>query len=106
ISSVDTGMDYCWLVRAKIDSLRRISTQHEVNLLQVEDDVSRIFNDPGDRLKLLQHTFDFDSGNSSTFNAAEHHAAQRVADGGTESTLKGLSPEHTVFIGKRGGVGG
>ena len=89
------------LIGAQVDRLRTITRKLERNLLHVEDDVGRIFYDSGDRLEFVQHAFDLYRGNGRAFDRTQHHAPQRVADGGAESALKRLRPEHSVFIGKR-----
>src|SRR5215831_14351848 len=45
-------------VGAQVDGLRRIPGQLERDLLQVQDDVGRVFDHAGDRLELVQHAFD------------------------------------------------
>ncbi len=53
---------------------------------------------PGSRLEFVQHAFDLDGSNGCAFNRAQQHATKRVADGGTETTLEGLSPEVAVLV--------
>src|SRR5438128_9637766 len=88
------------LVGAQVDRFRGISAQFERDLLQVQDDISRVFHDARDRLELVQHPFDLHRGNGGAFNGAQQHAAKRVADGSSETALKRLRPENSVFIGE------
>ncbi len=76
----------------------------ERNLLEVQDDVGRVFDDAGDRLELVQHAFDADGGDSCAFDRREQGAAKCVADGGTEAALKGLRGELAVLVGECFGV--
>ena len=85
------------LISAQINRFRRVARKLERNLLQVQDDVGRVFDDAGDRLELVQHAFDLHGGYGRAFDRAQQHAPQRVADGGAEAALKGLGPEHAVF---------
>src|SRR5271165_2536327 len=52
----------------------------------------------------MQHAFDLHCGNRRAFDRTQHHAPQRVADGGAESALERLRPEHPVFVGERTGI--
>ena len=87
------GGDDAGCIRAQVEGLGAFAVELERNLLQVQDDVGRIFNDAGDGLELVQHAFDADGGDGSAFDGREQRAAQRVADGGTEAALKGLRAE-------------
>jgi hypothetical protein len=49
----------------------------------------------------VQNAFDLDGGNGCAFDRREQRAPQRVANGGTEAALKGLSAELPVFLCKR-----
>ena len=93
-------------IRAQVDRLRRIARKLERNLLEVQDDVGRVFHHARDRLELVQHAFDLDGGHGRPLDRAQQHAPQSIADGGAEAALKGLRPEHSVLVGERGGVGG
>ena len=95
----DTG-----LVRAQVNRLRAFAVQLEGNLLQVEDDVRRVFHYAGDRLELVQHTLDLDCGNGRALDGGEQHATQRIADSGAEAPLKGLGAELSVLLGERLGI--
>src|SRR5581483_4274921 len=86
------------LIRTQIDRLRRVATQLEWDLLQVQDDVGRIFNHAGDRLELVKHAVNLDGGNSRAFDRAQQHAAKRIADGSAEAAFKRLRPEDTVLV--------
>ncbi len=92
------------LIGAQVNRLWTISSKFERNLFQVEDDVGGVFDDAWYRLELMQHAFDLHRGNGRAFDRTQHHAPQRVADGGAESALKWLRPEHPVFVSKRTGI--
>src|SRR4029077_11420051 len=74
--------------------------------LQVQDDIGRVFYHARDRLELVQYAFDLDSGYGGSLDRNHAHAAQSVPDGGAETALKRLRPEHAVLIGKSGSIGG
>jgi hypothetical protein len=92
------------LIGAQIDGLGSITAQLEWNLLEVEDDVGGVFHHTRNRLELVQHAFDFDGGDGSSFNRTQQHAAQSVAHSSAEAAFKGLRPEDAVLIGKRGSI--
>jgi hypothetical protein len=48
----------------------------------------------------VQDAFDADGGDGCAFDGREQGAAERVADGGAEAALKGLSGKLTVFFGE------
>ena len=96
--------DNSGLIRAQIDRFRGIARKLERNLLQVEDDVGRIFDDTGDRLEFVQHAFHLHRGHGRAFNRAQQHAPQGIAHGRAESALKRLRPEDAVLVGEGGGV--
>ena len=98
------GGDDARLIGAQIDRLRRIAAQLERNLLQVQDDVGRVFDHAGNRLELVQHAFHLDGGDGRAFDRTQQHAAQGVADGGAEAAFKRLRPENAVLVGEGGGV--
>src|ERR1700691_4094744 len=52
----------------------------------------------------MQHAFDLHRGHGRAFDRTQHDASQCVADGGAESALERLRPEHPVFIGERTGI--
>src|SRR5262249_54569678 len=83
------------LIGTQINRLRRVSAQLERNLLQVQDDISRVFNHAGNRLEFVQNAFNLDGGNCRTFDRAEQHATKRVTNGRSETALKRLRPEHS-----------
>ena len=89
------------LIGAQVDRFRTFAGELERNLLQVQDDVGRVFDNSGDRLELVQHAFDLDGGDGCAFDRTQQHAPQSVADGGAEAALKGLRPEHSVLVGER-----
>jgi len=52
--------DHSRLVGAQIDRLGAVAGKLERDLLQVEDDVGRVFDHAGNRLELVEHAFDLD----------------------------------------------
>ena len=54
------GGDDAGLVGAQIERLGTVARELEGNLLEVQDDVGRVFDDAGDGLELVQHAFDAD----------------------------------------------
>src|SRR6478736_5742033 len=54
----------------------------------------------------MQHAFNLYGGYSRAFNRRQQHAPQGVANGGAESTLKGLSVKAAVFVSQCLGIGG
>src|SRR5581483_8632746 len=102
--NVSVGLDHAAghdprLVYFEIDCLRSFAVQLEGDLFQVEDNIGRIFDHAGNRLKLVQHAFNLDRSDGCALDRGKQHAAQRVADGGAKSALKGLGPEASVFVG-------
>src|SRR5581483_10474283 len=81
-----------------------LAAELERHLLQVEDDIGRVFNHSGDGLKLVQHAFDFDRGDGRALDRGEQHAPQRIADGGAEAAFEGLRPDAAVLVAERLGV--
>ena len=100
------GGDHARLIGAQVDCLGRVARELERNLLQVQDDVGRVFNYAGDRLEFVQHAFNLDGGNGRAFDGSQQHAAQRIADGGAEAAFKRLRPEHAVLVGEGGSIDG
>jgi hypothetical protein len=54
----------------------------------------------------MQHAFNLHGGYGRAFNRRQQHAPEGVANGGAESTLKGLGVKTAVFVGKCLGIGG
>ena len=98
------GGDDAGLVGAEVEGLGAFAVELERDLLEVQDDVGRVFNDAGDGLELVQHAFDADGGYGCAFDGGEQGAAKGVADGGTEAALKGLRGELAVLVGECFGV--
>ena len=96
--------DHAGLVGAQVERLGAFARELEGNLLEVENDVGRVFDHAGDGLELVQHALNADGGDGSAFNGAEQRAAQGVADGGAEAPLKRLGAELSVGVGKRLGI--
>jgi hypothetical protein len=93
------GRDHARLISAHINRFGRIAGKLERNLLEIQDDVGRVFDHTGNRLELVQHAFYFDGGYRCAFNRGQQNPAQRIAHGGSEAALKGLGPEHAVLVG-------
>ena len=74
--------------------------RNDENFLQVEDDVSDIFDDPINALELVLNTLDFDRGDSGTLDRAQKNATQRIADGVSITGFEGLGDE--LGVGWRG----
>ena len=89
--------DNAGLVGAQIERLGAVAGELEGNLLEVQDDVGRVFDHAGDGLELVQHAFDANRGDRGALDGAEQRAAQGVADGGAKSALKGLGAELAVM---------
>ena len=65
----------------------------EGNLLEVQDDVRRVFDDAGNRRELVQHAVDLDGRDRRAFNRRQQHAPQRVANRRPESAFERLRVE-------------
>ena len=72
--------DHAGLVGAQIERLGTFARELEGNLLEVQDDVGRIFDHAGDGLELVQHALDANRGDRRALDGAEQGAAQGVAD--------------------------
>src|SRR5581483_1804773 len=96
--------DYTRLLGTQINGLGALAAKLERHLLQVEDDVGRVFDHSGDGLELVQHAFNFDRGDRCALDRGEQHAPQRIADGGAEAAFEGLRPEAAVLVAERLGV--
>ena len=92
------------LVGAQIERLGAFACELERNLLEVQDDVGRVFDYAGDGLELVQHALDADGGDGCAFDRAEQRTSQGVADGGAEAAFKGLGAELAVSFGERLGI--
>ena len=96
--------DYARLIGAQVDGFRRVAGQLERNLLQVEDDVGRVFDHAGDRLEFVQHAFHLHRGDGRAFDRTQQHAPQSIAHGCAEAAFKRLRPENSVLIGEGGSI--
>src|SRR5215467_16353022 len=94
-----SGGDVSRLVGLEVDRLGAVAVELEGNLFEVEDDVGRVLNDAGDRLELMQHTFDPHSSHGRAFNRRQQHAPQGVADGGAEPAFERLRVKAAVLVG-------
>ncbi len=98
------GGNHTGLIGTQIQCLRPLAGELEGNLLEVQNDVGRVFDDAADGLELVEHALDANRGNRGAFDGAEQGAAQGVADGGAKAALKGLGAELAVGVGKRLGI--
>ena len=98
------GGDHAGLVGAQVERLGAFAVELEGNLLEVQDDVGRVFDDAANGLELVQYAFDADGGDGGAFDGAEQRAPQGVADGGAEAALKGLGAELAEGVGERLGI--
>ena len=98
--------DYPGLVGAQINGLGTIAVQLERNLLEVEDDVSGVFNHALYGLELVQHALNLDRGDGSALDRGQQHAPQRIADRSAESALERLRLKAAEPVGKCLGLGG
>ncbi len=92
------------LVGAQIERLGTVAVELERDLLQVQDDVGCVFDHAANRLELVQHFLDADSGDCCSLDRAEQGATKGVADRRTKTTLKGLRAELAKLLGKRLGI--
>ncbi len=85
ISLDGTGGHNASLIRAEVKRLGAVAVQLERNLLQVQNDVGRVFNNAGDRLKLMQNTLGMRTAvtRRCAFNGRQQGTAERVTDGRT-----------------------
>ena len=65
--------------------------QLQRNLLQVEDDIRGVLDDPGDRRELMEHAVDLDRGDGRAFYRRQQHSPQRVANRRPEAPFERLS---------------
>jgi hypothetical protein len=72
--------------------------------LNVEHDISDVFEDALDRGELVLRVVNFDLGNRAAFQAGKQHAAQSVADRGAEATLERFGYELAVGRAKGRGI--
>ena len=101
VSLDGAGGDDTGGIRAEVEGLGAFAVELEGDLLEVQDDVGRVFHDAGNGLELMQYAFDANRGNGSAFDGGKQRAAECIADRCSESALKGLRAELAVFISKR-----
>ena len=82
------------------ERLDLIGVQLERDLLEVEDDVGRVLDNPGNRRELVEHAVDLHRGHRRAFDRRQQHAPQGVADGGAEPPLERLGVEAPESIGQ------
>ena len=85
----------------EINRLRQVGVELDGHLLEIQDDVGRIFDDARNRREFVQDAFDFYRGDRSAFDRAEKRATQRVTDSGAPTALKRLRGEAAVLFGQR-----
>ncbi len=92
------------LIGPQVNRLGTFARKLERNLLQIQDDVGRILDYSGNRLELVQDTFDLHCRYGCAFDRTQQHAPQSIPDGRAETAFKGLRPEHSVLVGEAGSV--
>ena len=97
------GENFAGFVGNQTDGFDAFADHLERNLLQVQDDVGGVFDNARDGAEFVIHAFDADRGDGGAFDARKQHAAQRIADGGTETALERLGGELPVTL--RQGLG-
>lgn len=80
-------------VDANLEGDRVALGADEEHFFQVKHDVSDVFDDAVDALKLVVHTLDFDRGDGRAFDGGQEDAAQGVADGVSVAGFKGFGDE-------------
>jgi hypothetical protein len=88
------------LVHAQIQRLGVVDVQLQRNLLEVEDDIGRVFDDARDGRKLVQHAVDLHRGDRRSLDGRQQHAPKRVADGRAEAAFKRLGVEPPEPVGE------
>jgi hypothetical protein len=78
-------------VEAHGDGLVAVADDDEV--LQVEDDVGDVLDDPTDGVELMQRLVEADLGDGGAGDRRQQDAAERVADGVAEAGLEGADDE-------------
>ena len=87
------GRDLTGTLLAQVHRNRLVVLGRDDELLQVQDDVGDVLDDPGDGRELVQHTLDPDAGDSGTGDRGEQGTADRVADRVAEPRLERLDGE-------------
>ncbi len=95
------GAHFAGLVDADDQRLRVIAVQLQRNLLEVEDDVGRVFDHARNRRELVEHAVDLDRGDRRAFNRRQQDAPKRVADRRPESAFERLRVEAAEPIRQR-----
>jgi len=67
-----------------------VGVQLQRHLLQVQNDVGRVFHHARNRREFVQHAFNLHRGNGRAFNRAQQRPAQRISDRGSPAALKRL----------------
>ena len=100
-----SGEDFAGFVGHEADRLDAFAHDFERNLLEVQDDVGGVFDYARNGAEFVIHAFDADRGDGGAFDARQEHAAQRIADGGTETALERLGGELPEALRQGLGVG-
>ena len=88
---VDAGLN-----SFQVDRLAVFAVQLQRDLLEVENDVGRIFDDARNRRELVQHAFDLHCRDGSAFDRRQQHAPQSISNRCSESALKRLRGKLSV----------
>src|SRR5688572_10182086 len=86
------------LCTLEVDQLRAFAVELQRNLFKVQDDIRGVFDDSGNRGKLVQDALDVYSCNGGTLDRGQKHAAKSVADRGAEAALERLCGEGRIAI--------
>jgi len=87
------GGHRAFFVHGEQECLRLAAVRLELDLLEVQDDVGHILDNPIDRGELMLGPGDLDRGDRRPFEGGEEHTAQRVADGVAVAGFKRLGDE-------------
>jgi hypothetical protein len=93
--------DFSTLRYIQVERLGRVDVHLERDLLQIEDDVSRVFHGSRNRRELVQHSLDLHRRDRRAFNRREQHAPHRVANGRAEPALERLRVKSAEPVGER-----
>ena len=86
--------------------LRPVAMHAKGQLLDVEDDIGHILQHAGDRRELMQHALDLHRGHRRTLQRRQQHAAQRIAQGQSETALQRLGDDVRLPLGIAGRIDG
>src|SRR5882672_3221693 len=70
------------------------------NLLEIQDHVGGVFDDPLDRRELVLDALDLDGGDCRPFDRRQQSPPQRIAYGGAKTALERLGRKTAIAIGQ------